>query len=62
MTSRMGLEPILPVKLSVTISTMLNFDGHCDCDGNGVTTCKQTFTQEDLGSDGQCPEIVCILL
>ena len=27
-TGRMGLSPILPVKLPVTISTTLNFDGH----------------------------------
>ena len=37
----MGLSPILPVKLQVTISTMLNFDGHCD--GDGVGMCKQPF-------------------
>ena len=35
----MGLEPILPVKQSVTISTMLNFDS----DWYGVGTCKQTL-------------------
>ena len=38
---RMGIQPILPVKLSITIDTMLNFDsdGHGDCD----VTCKQTL-------------------
>ena len=39
----MGLEAILPVKLPVTISTMLNIDG--DCDGDGVGTCKQTINK-----------------
>ena len=34
----MGTEPILPVKRSISIDTMLNFDG----DGDG--TCKQAFT------------------
>ena len=37
---RMYLEAILTVKLPVTISTMLNFDG----DGNGVRKCKHTLT------------------
>ena len=34
-------QPILPVKVSVTILTKLNsdFDGH----GDGDITCKQTF-------------------
>ena len=39
----MGLSPILPVKLSDIISTMLNSDGNCDGDGNGVGTCEQKF-------------------
>ena len=30
LTGRMSLSPILPVKLPVTISTILNFDTHCD--------------------------------
>ena len=34
----MGVLLILPF-LSITIDTMLNFDGHCD----GDFTCKQTF-------------------
>ena len=38
LTERMGSEPILPVKQSVTIDTMLNFDGHREA------TCKQTLT------------------
>ena len=40
----MGLSLFLPVKLPITIDTMLNFDGHCDGDGNGVGMCKHTFT------------------
>ena len=32
---------ILIVKVPVTKDTMLNFDGHCNGDGNG--TCKQAF-------------------
>ena len=43
LTGRMGDTSILPVKLPITISTMLNFDGHCDGDGDGVGTCKHTF-------------------
>ena len=39
-----GLETTLPVKLPVTIGTMLNFDGDCDVDRDGVGKCKQTFT------------------
>ena len=42
-TGRMGSIPILPVRLPVTIITMLNFDRHCDGDGNGLGTCKQAF-------------------
>ena len=37
--NRIGLESILSVKRSVTISIMLNFDG----DGDGDGTCKLTF-------------------
>ena len=39
---RMGTEPIVSVKWTVTIGTTLNFDGdgHGDRDG----TCKQTFS------------------
>ena len=33
---------ILPVNVTVTIDTMLNFDG--DFDRHGDVTCKQTFT------------------
>ena len=40
---RLGVQSILPIKVSVIISTMLyfdnDFDGHIDCD----VTCKQTI-------------------
>ena len=42
----MGTEPILPVKRSVSIDTMINFDGHGDGDGDGHSKCKQIFTCE----------------
>ena len=35
---------ILPVKWTVTIGTMLNFDGDGDGHRDGDGTCKQTFT------------------
>ena len=43
-TVRMGSVPILPVKRTITIGTMLKFngDGHGHGDGDGM--CKQTFT------------------
>ena len=37
---RMGTEPILPIKRSVSIDTMINFDGDRDGHGNGDGTCK----------------------
>ena len=43
MTGRMGLEPILPVRQPVTISTMLNFDSDGDGIGDGVGMCKQAL-------------------
>ena len=36
----MRLEPILPVEDSITIDTMLNFDGDFDSHGNGDVTYK----------------------
>ena len=39
---RMGTEPILPIKRSVSIGTMLNFDGDRHGDGDG--TCKQALS------------------
>ena len=43
----MGVQPILPVKVPITIDTVLNgdFDGHCD----GDITCKQTSRQNCAG-------------
>ena len=41
---RMGVQPILPIKVSVTIGTMLNFDGDFDGHGDGDITCKQTLS------------------
>ena len=41
---RMGVQPILPVKVSVTIDIMLNFDDEFDRYGNGNVTCKQIFS------------------
>ena len=41
MTVRMGLEPILSVKRSVSIDTMIKFDG--DIDGHGDGMCKQAL-------------------
>ena len=41
---RMGSEPNLSVKRSVSIGTMLNFDGDGHGDGDG--TCKQAFNQK----------------
>ena len=44
LTGRKGSDSFWPS----TIDTMLNFDRHCDGDGNGVRTCKHTFTTETL--------------
>ena len=41
LTHRMVSRPILSLKRSVTIDTMLNFDGDDDEHGDG--TCKQAF-------------------
>ena len=38
---RLGSEPILSVKWSVSIGIMLNSDS--DCDGHGDGTCKQSL-------------------
>ena len=37
----MGTEPILSVKRSVSIDTMINFDSDGDGHGDGDGTCKQ---------------------
>ena len=41
LTDRLGSERILSVKRTITIHTMLNFDG--DLDGHGDGICKQTL-------------------
>ena len=41
---RMGVQPIFPIKVSVTIGTMLNFDSDFDGHGDGDITCKQTLS------------------
>ena len=43
LTDRLGSEPILSIKRFVSIGTMLNVDGDCDCDGHGDGTCKQAL-------------------
>ena len=43
LTGRMGTEPILSIKRSVSIDTMINFDGDGDGHGNVDGTCKQAF-------------------
>ena len=40
---RIGSVSILSVKWSVSIDTMINFDGDGDDDRDGDGTCKQTF-------------------
>ena len=42
----MGLQPILPVKVSVTFSPMLNFDNKFHWYDDGDVTCEQTFYNE----------------
>ena len=44
---RMGTEPILSIKWSVSIDTMINFDGDGDGRGYGDGTCKQAFRQRN---------------
>ena len=43
LTERMGSVPIVPIKQTVIIGTMLNFDGDGDGHGDGDGTCKQAF-------------------
>ena len=40
---RIGVQSILPVKMSITIGTMLNFDNEFDGHSDGDGTCKQTL-------------------
>ena len=42
---RIGSVPIVPIKQTVTIGTMINFDGDEDRRGDRDSTCKQAFTQ-----------------
>ena len=42
LTERMGSLPSLPVKRSISIDTMLNFDGDGHGHGHGDNTCKQS--------------------
>ena len=41
LTGRMGVEPILPVRQTVTIGTIVKLDG--DGHGDGIGTCKHTL-------------------
>ena len=43
LTDRLGSEPNLSVKQSVTIGTMTNLDGDFDGHGHGDGTCKQAL-------------------
>ena len=43
LTDRMGTEPILSVKWTVSIDTMINFDCEGDDHGDGDGTCKQAL-------------------
>ena len=46
LTGRMGTEPILSVKQSISIDTMINFDVDGDGHGHGDSTCKQALNLE----------------
>ena len=39
----MGVQPILPVKVSITINIMLNFDSKFNGHGDANVTCEQTL-------------------
>ena len=41
---RRVVQPIFPIKASVTIGTMLNFDSDFNGHGGGDITCKQTLS------------------
>ena len=45
---RVGVQPILPIEVSITIDTMLNFDCNFDEYGDGYGTCKQIFMMHRL--------------
>ena len=44
----MCAQPVLPIKVSVTIDTMLNFYGDFDEHGDGDIKCKQTSIVESV--------------
>ena len=44
----MGMQPILPIEVSVTIDTMFNFDSDSDGDGDSNVTWKQTFDADTI--------------
>ena len=44
LTGRMGTEPILSIKRSISIDAMINFDGDGDRHGDGDGTCKQALS------------------
>ena len=46
LTGRMSVEPILPVRRAVIISTMINFDGDGDWHGDGGGTCKHALKEK----------------
>ena len=39
----MGVQPISPIKESINVDTMLNFDSEFEGQGDSDVTCKQTF-------------------
>ena len=45
LTVRMGSKPILYIKWSISIDTMVSFYGHGDGHGDGDGTCKQALTE-----------------
>ena len=47
---RMGVQPILPVEVSVAIETMLNFDGDFVKLADSDATCKQTLRYRQIDS------------
>ena len=49
LTDRLGSEPILSVKRTVTIDTMIQFDGDIDGHGDGDGTCKQALRPFTFG-------------
>ena len=40
----MGVQPILPIEVSMIIDRMVNFNAELDGRGDGDVTCKQTLT------------------